>query len=373
MTTKNDEVILSRSKSVLKNASYYFGKAIKKLNQENEKDDEENAAKRYSLYPILDEKSYHFYERQEHQHWSAGEFDYHEDCKSYALMNNTEKFVIDNIVGAFILGDGGIIESVLRFLVDGGNTLEDRAMLISQLHIELIHSETYSLASEAFKGQGGSIDSITSLSCPPVDAKIRFSEKWVSSDSPKWQRLVANSIIEGIFFISGFAGIFYFRSKNKLPNFVLANELISKDETLHRDYNVHLAIRSMDGDITTEKEKIIREMVSDGVNVECEFAKHLMSKGELNDFNFENLQTYIKLLADVLLDLYGLSKQYNVTNPFTWLNDLAFEQKTNFYEKKVGAYVKRSLKEVTDWKKRAGIGSDTTQKINVADPDNIDF
>lgn len=350
-------------KSAVKDASYYFAKAMSKVNKS------ESDEKRYSLYPVLDPDSFNFYQRQENQHWSAAELDYDEDKKTYNTLSDVEKHVIDTIIAYFILGDGGITESVLRFLIDGDNTLEDKSMFISQLHIELIHSETYSLAALAFKGEDEMIKLLTNIeNSPATKAKVKFNEKWVESDTPKWMRLVASSIIEGLFFISGFAGIFYFRSKNKLDNFILANELISKDETLHRDYNVYLALRSMNDVDKNEGEKIIRQMIREGVEVEFQFVDELMSKGSLSDFNTKNIKTYVKSLADVLLACYGYSPEYNETNPFDWLKDLALQQKTNFYEKRVAAYVKRNLNEILNWKKRAGLINNA-----VVDPDEVEF
>src|SRR5205085_899138 len=80
---------------------------------------------------------------------------------------------------------------------------------------------------------------------PCVKAKGDYIEKYIYSDLSKGLRYVAAAVSEGIFFVTLFAIIFFFRGKNVLPNFIFMNEQISKDETLHRDYNCDRAKRHL--------------------------------------------------------------------------------------------------------------------------------
>ena len=108
----------------------------------------------------------------------------------------------------------------------------------------------------------------------------------------------------------------------------------------------------------------------DAVDIEDEFANYILDD-DLEDLNKSDLRTYARLITDNLLTQLSYTSHFNVKNPFTWLEDISMEQKGNFYEVRIGAYKKKSLDEVLNWKKRAGLIED---KINLyANPEDVDF
>jgi hypothetical protein len=54
--------------------------------------------------------------------------------------------------------------------------------------------------------------------------------------------------------------------------------------------------------------------------------------------NSDNMVQYIKFCADRLSLQLGYEKIYNVSNPFTFIELISMETKTNFFEKRVSAY-----------------------------------
>ena len=52
---------------------------------------------------------------------------------------------------------------------------------------------------------------------------------------------------------------------------------------------------------------------------------------------------YIQFVADRLLLSLGVSKYYNVTNPFDWMDIISMQGKTNFFEKRVSEYQKAGV------------------------------
>ena len=48
-------------------------------------------------------------------------------------------------------------------------------------------------------------------------------------------------------------------------------------------------------------------------------------------------------MADRLLASLGVSKVYNVENPFPWMDLISLQGKTNFFEKRVGDYQKSGV------------------------------
>lgn len=358
---------------------------MKQISAVLEKKEMQDPVKRYALFPILDEEGYKFYQTQENIHWSESEMDFVADKKSYDSATPQVKKIVDTILAFFLVGDGVISKNIIfRFLLEC-STYEEQAMFISQLHIELIHAATYGLAAFTFKrnskDMGELIESAQSTPC--VKAKVDFMEKYMESGKPKYQRLVAFACAEGIFFCTLFAVIFWFRSKGLFPNFIYANELIAKDESLHRDFAAHLFGKEISqilekyekgseeyNKVCEEIRQSVFDIIQEAIQIEDLFADHIL-ENNLEDLSSPKLKIYGRLIADNLLSQLSYSAYYNVSNPFTWLNDISMEQKSNFYEVRVGAYQKKSLSDVLNWKKRAGLEEETVDAYQ--NPEDVDF
>ena len=50
------------------------------------------------------------------------------------------------------------------------------------------------------------------------------------------------------------------------------------------------------------------------------------------------MKQYIEYVSDRLLLMLGIDKQFNVSNPFEWMEMISVQGKTNFFEKRVGEY-----------------------------------
>lgn len=363
-----------------KNIAYYVSKIVQ-LQRKNDIED----VKRYALFPILDEKGHEFYQKQELTHWSASEMEFVKDVKDYNSATPQIRRVVDTILAFFLSADGIISDNIVyRFLMEC-KTYEEKSMFISQLHIELIHSETYSLSAFTFKkdakAMGELIESVQNTPC--VIGKMAFMEKWMLADRPRYQRLCSFAVSEGIFFCTLFAVIFWFRSKGWFHNFVFANELIANDESLHRDWGAHLfgvemielfekdkRGKSSVDEFTQLYNLEILEIIEEALTIEDEFVDYILPES-VNDLNAKDLKQYARVITDNLLVQLGFPTKFNVKNPFTWMNDISMEQKTNFYEQKVASYKKKSLADILDWKKRAGL---VEEKVNAySSPEEIDF
>lgn len=324
--------------------------------------------RRASLFPIIDEEGYRFAKLQESMFWSANELSFIDDKKGYATLEDNEKRLLDIILSFFLPGDGLVNNNLIHRFLQECETAEETMMFINQMAIEIVHAETYGLMFYTLYDE----DKINDLqemaeSSPYMRKKIDTIEKWTNSERTKPERLLAFACVEGIFFSVLFAVIFWFRSKkNVLPNLIHSNELIAKDETLHRDYGCYL-FKKRGGLPWDEAIEIIKEFVG----VETEFIGWLVGQG-VSDLTEKDLVTFLHLVADNLLAQAGYSPYYKVTNPFSWMNDIALVQKNNFYEIRGGSYTRGSLSDILDWKARAGKGKKSESNI-YDDPTSIDF
>jgi ribonucleoside-diphosphate reductase beta chain len=59
--------------------------------------------------------------------------------------------------------------------------------------------------------------------------------------------------------------------------------------------------------------------------------------------NSKLMTQYLEFVTDRLLVELGLEKEYNVTNPFDFMDMISLQGKTNFFEKRVGEYQKAGV------------------------------
>jgi ribonucleotide reductase beta subunit family protein with ferritin-like domain len=60
---------------------------------------------------------------------------------------------------------------------------------------------------------------------------------------------------------------------------------------------------------------------------------------------------YIEFVADRLLVELGCPRHYQTLNPFTWMELISLQGKTNFFEKRVGEYAKASVQSARNMKR----------------------
>lgn len=104
---------------------------------------------------------------------------------------------------------------------------------------ENIHSEMYAalistLITDSVE-QYNLFNAIETIPC--VRAKAEWTLRWIDGCSTTFAlRLVAFAAVEGIFFSSSFASIFWLKGKGIMHGLCFSNELISRDEGMHMEF-----------------------------------------------------------------------------------------------------------------------------------------
>lgn len=124
-----------------------------------------------------------------------------------------------------------------------------------------------------------------------------------------------------------------------MPGLSFSNELISRDEGLHCDfacllYNNHVVNKLSKDEIKT--------IILDAVEIEKEFILDALPV-KLIGMNSDLMSQYIEFVADRLLLELGNEKEFNVSNPFDFMEMISIQGKTNFFEKRVGEYQKAGV------------------------------
>lgn len=338
---------------------------VNRMNSLKEKDVKDS--RRYGLFPLRDEAIWEFYCKQEAQIWSAKELDFSNQKAAFDKLSPRIRELFKNLLSFFSPGDGLISENVVRFLQEA-EQFEETLFYTIQITNEMTHGESYGLAIVSMidneAEQKEVFEMIDNLDC--VKQKGNFIKSYIDSEESKGLRYLAAACSEGIFFVSLFAIIFFFRDENILPPFIFLNQQIKRDETLHRDYYSMMTKRTLKPEETERAYQIIDE----AVNVEIEHLKYILRTPVLSEeedsirgLTIENLSIYVKMLADQICELSGLPAKYNVETELPWMVDLNVSEKPDFYSVKVSNYKRFNLADGLNWKKRAGVEGEKKKKI----------
>ncbi|MEO9257361.1 MAG: ribonucleotide-diphosphate reductase subunit beta [Crocinitomicaceae bacterium] len=296
---------------------------------------------RFVLFPIKHDDIWAYYKKAEASFWTAEEIDMSVDLVDWAnKLNEDEKHFIKHVLAFFAASDGIVNENLAEHFLSEVQYTEAKFFYGFQVAIENIHSETYSLLIDTYikdnKEKAYLFNAIDTMDC--VRKKADWALRWIDEGSFQ-ERLVAFAAVEGIFFSGSFCSIFWLKKRGLMPGLAFSNELISRDEGLHCDFACLLYNNHVENKLP--KQKII-DIIVDAVNIEKEFILDALPV-RLIGMNSDLMSQYIEFVADRLLLELNCEKQYNVTNPFDFMDMISIQGKTNFFEKRVAEYQKAGV------------------------------
>jgi ribonucleoside-diphosphate reductase beta chain len=173
---------------------------------------------------------------------------------------------------------------------------------------------------------------------PAVKRKAEWALKWINSPNFA-DRLIAFAAVEGIFFSGSFCAIFWLKKRGLMPGLSFSNELISRDEGLHTDFACLLYRNHVENKFSRER---VIEILGSALDIEKEFISDALPV-RLIGMNADLMKQYLEFVTDRLLVSLGYEKEYFSKNPFDFMENIALEGKTNFFEKKVAEYQKAGV------------------------------
>lgn len=276
--------------------------------------------------------------------WTTEELDLSQDSADFAKLNDDEQYFIKNIIAFFAASDGIVNENLCERFANEVQYFEARAFYHFQMAMEDIHSETYALLIETYvKDQEEKTHLLNAISTIPIiKKKADWAFNWIKDGDTNFAtRLVAFAIIEGVFFSGSFCSIYWIKKRGLMPGLTFSNELISRDEGLHTNFAALLYRNHIDDKLTEEK---VHSMFREGIDIELEFICESLPV-DLIGMNSALMSEYVKFTADLLLVDLGYSPLYGARQPFDWMDLIALEGKTNFFERRVGEYSKAGVGE----------------------------
>ena len=296
-----------------------------------------------------------WYRQAMNNFWIPEEINLSQDLKDYNNLKEAEKVAYDKILSFLIFLDS-IQTANLGNINNYITASEINLCLTIQAFQEAVHSQSYSYM----------LDTI----CSPEkrneilyqwkdDEILLERNKFIGAqynnflEEPTIENLVktimANYILEGIYFYSGFMFFYNLERNGKMPG--SAQEI----RYINRDKNTHLWLfRSIIRELikeepevfTEELRKELRCMMKIGVENEINWGKYVIGD-KIQGINSNLIESYIKYLGNRRLKeigFEGIFEGYD-ENPAKWVDTLADANsvKTDFFEAKSTAYAKASV------------------------------
>jgi len=295
----------------------------------------QESSDRYTLFPIKDDYIWNTYKQSVSLFWTAEEIDLSQDKKSWDSLTPNEKYFIKMVLSFFASSDGVVNENLVNRFSNDVQLSEARAVYSIQNFIETVHSETYALLLQSYitnkEERNECFKAIENFPC--IKRKFDWGRKWITSTESFNKRLVAFAIVEGLFFSGSFCAIYWLKKRGLMPGLTFSNELISRDEGMHTDFAIYLYKTYCD----KIDQELIHEIMKEAVDIETEFITESLPV-RLIGMNSTLMIQYIKFIADRLLVQLGYEKIYDAKNPFSFMEMISVEGKTNFFEKRVSEY-----------------------------------
>lgn len=302
---------------------------------------------RLTTYPITRHNIWKLYETAQKSFWVPGEIDMTNDVAQWSRIETEHEYgkqikhIVEQVLAFFAVSDGIVNQNLSSNFSCEVPIVEVEYFYRFQQMMEDIHAITYSNMIKCLIGHDTNktnflLESINNI--PATREKVTWAINWMRSNEYSFeQRLLAFSIVEGVFFSGSFCIIYWLGSLNLFPGLLQANKLISRDERLHVEHAVELY------KMCTKRVEynVWASMLMDAVRVESIFIDSLLPE-PLPSMNVELLNRHIKHVANRLSVQNGYPLVYpEVSNtPFEFELMRDIETAACFFEQKVTEYQK---------------------------------
>ena len=291
-----------------------------------------------------------YYSQQNQMHWFPEDVPLHNDVKDWQTMTDEEKNLLTQIFRLFTQSDvdvgAGYVDRYMRIF----KKPEARMMMSSFANMESIHQHAYSLL-------------LDTVGMPEVEYKA-FSEYEAMADKHEYINAVKvtkgdkKSIAKALAIYSGFTeGLQLFSSFIILLNFPRFGKMKGmgqiitysiRDESMHVEAMTKLCREFMQENIdlwTDDFKAEIYQACREMVDLEDRFLDLVFEQGDIPGLTKQEMQQYIRYIADRRLLQLGLKPNYEVKdNPLNWLDDVLGVEHQNFFEGRATTYMKAGLR-----------------------------
>ncbi|MBP1615348.1 MAG: ribonucleotide-diphosphate reductase subunit beta [Bacteroidetes bacterium] len=295
-----------------------------------------------------------WYRQAMNNFWIPEEINMSQDMKDYRNLSTSERVAYNKILSFLIFLDS-IQTANLPNIAEYITANEVNLCLTIQAFQEAVHSQSYSYM----------LDTICS---PEERAAILYQwkddehllkrNKFIGDIYNEFQlnkesaqllkTLVANYVLEGIYFYAGFMFFYNLGRNGKMPGSVQEIRYINRDENTHLWLfrSVILELKKEEPQLfTPEAVEDFREMIKEGALQEIAWGDYVIGD-DIEGLTKEMVSDYIKYLANLRSENLGFGVLFegyeNEPPSMSWVSQYSNANliKTDFFEAKPSAYAK---------------------------------
>lgn len=295
---------------------------------------------------------YKIYKRLLGNYWQADEINMSSDVKHFPDLTKAEQDAYLKVIGLLATLDAPQTRTALLLsLYATDPSVQSIMAVIAQQ--EAVHNESYSyvLSSVVSLDQQnkafdfGRTDTILLKRNENI---LKYYNEFVENPTTEniIKTLTYTTLLEGLFFYSGFAFFYNLARYNKMVGTSTMISYINRDELEHGRFISELFRATLSENPELNNDELIGwvyEQFKESVEHEIEWSNYVLE--DIEGIDLDDMQGYIKYRANKMLRLLGLNEIYPdyVENPMKWIRAYADNidgTKTDFFEQKSRQYVK---------------------------------
>lgn len=297
-----------------------------------------------------------WYRQAMNNFWIPEEINLAQDVKDYRILSKAEKTAYDKILSFLVFLDS-LQTANLSNVSDYITANEVNLCLSIQQFQEAVHSQSYSYMLDTICSPHQRDEILYQWKQDPVLLK---RNKFIGDQYNAFQEhqnafsfmkmIMANYILEGIYFYSGFMFFYNLGRMSKMPG--SANEIryINRDENTHLWLfrSIILELQKEEPELfTKDKVEVYRSMLKQGVEEEIKWGQYVLGN-EIEGLSFTMVDSYIRYLGNLRSTSLGFGVLYEgyeqEPESMKWVSMYSNANmiKTDFFEAKSTAYAKSS-------------------------------
>lgn len=295
-----------------------------------------------------------WYRQAMNNFWIPEEINMSQDIKDYRNLSYHEKKAYDKIISFLIFLDS-IQTANLPYVGEYITANEVNLCLTIQAFQEAVHSQSYSYMLDTICSPE---ERTTVLYQWKDDEHLLARNKFIGDIYNEFQvnktpeqllkTMVANYILEGVYFYSGFMFFYNLGRNGKMPGSVQEIRYINRDENTHLWLfrSMIIELQKEEPHLFTESNKqLYRSMIKEGAMQEMKWGEYVIGN-EIDGLNVRMVEDYIMYLANLRCRQINLDPVFDGHEDepasMKWVSQYSNANliKTDFFEAKPSAYSK---------------------------------
>lgn len=300
-----------------------------------------------------------WYRQAMNNFWIPEEINMSQDIKDYRQLSVAEKTAYDKILSFLVFLDS-IQTANLPYIGEYITANEVNLCLTIQSFQEAVHSQSYSYMLDTICSPEERNEILYQWKDDPQLLKRNkfignlYNEFQEHRDAYQFTKtLMANYILEGIYFYSGFMFFYNLGRMGKMPGSVQEIRYINRDENTHLWLfrNIILELKKEQPELfDAKKVEVYKSMLRQGVEEEIAWAEYVLGN-DIEGLTIDMVKDYIYYLGNLRSNDLGFGELYSgyekEPESMSWVSQYSNPNmiKTDFFEAKSTAYAKASVLE----------------------------